>query len=381
MNRCPSLTRSLLLGVASMLAAACTQTVGEEGVEQAEQTVVGGTEAAASAWPGTVALYSNGEQICGGALIADTWVLTAGHCIDSSRTNGGISNVVIGRQRLSSGGGESIAVKKATVHPGFSMRTLDNDIALLQLAKKSTSPRVKLIRADQAAAIAAGTNVTVVGWGLERETSWQTSDVLRQVTLPVISNSQCRSYRYYEAVTDKQICAGYPAGGKDACQGDSGGPLYAQIGGETVDVGIVSWGIGCARSNSPGVYTRISSYLSWIAQATGGAAGSSDGGAGTSASGDAEEQGVTESGVVKKGQSAAYAYDVPAGTYDIVLSGDGDADLYVRKNAAPTAASYDCRPYLEGSSESCKVTFSSAGRLYVNVVGYAATTTYSLAIQ
>lgn len=380
MNRHPSLTRSLLLGVASMLVAACTQVVGEEGVEQAEQTVVGGTQAAANTWPGTVALFSNGEQICGGALVADAWVLTAGHCIDSSRTNGGISNVVIGRQRLSSGGGESIAVKKAFPHPGFSMRTLDDDIALLQLSKKSTSPRVKLIRADQAAAIAAGTTVTVVGWGLETESGWQTSDVLRQVSLPVISNSQCRSYRNYGAVTDNQICAGYPAGGKDACQGDSGGPLYAQIGGETVDVGVVSWGIGCARANSPGVYTRISSYLSWIAQTTGGAAASGEG-AGTSTSADTDEQGVTESGVVKNGQSAAYAYDAPAGTYDIVLSGDGDADLYVRKNAAPTSSAYDCRPYKEGSNESCKVTLSSAGKLYVSVVGYAATSNYTLEIR
>ena len=43
--------------------------------------------------------------------------------------------------------------------------------------------------------------------------------------------------------------------GKDACQGDSGGPLYDKE--NDVLVGIVSWGMGCAHSQYPGVYASI----------------------------------------------------------------------------------------------------------------------------
>lgn len=61
------------------------------------------------------------------------------------------------------------------------------------------------------------------------------------------------------------LCAGYTSGGKDACQGDSGGPL---VSGST-QVGIVSWGRGCAAANYPGVYASVASLRSWIQSATG----------------------------------------------------------------------------------------------------------------
>jgi hypothetical protein len=86
-----------------------------------------------------------------------------------------------------------------------------------------------------------------------------------------------------------------------------------------------------------------------------------------------------ESGTVARAAEKAYAYDVPAGTYTITLSGDGDADLYVKKNAPAAAGTYDCRPYLGGSAEKCTVTFAEAGKLNVMVRGYAATSTYKVA--
>jgi hypothetical protein len=64
-----------------------------------------------------------------------------------------------------------------------------------------------------------------------------------------------------------QICAGYDGGAHDSCQGDSGGPLVTRDSeGCPYQVGVVSWGIGCARAKYYGVYTRLSAEADWIRQ-------------------------------------------------------------------------------------------------------------------
>ncbi|MBX3264011.1 MAG: PPC domain-containing protein [Labilithrix sp.] len=85
-----------------------------------------------------------------------------------------------------------------------------------------------------------------------------------------------------------------------------------------------------------------------------------------------------ESGSVARNEEKAYSYDAPAGTYTIVLSGTGDADLYVKKNAPAAARVYDCRPYKNGSAETCEVTFDVPGKLHVMVRGYAASSTFTV---
>jgi secreted trypsin-like serine protease len=270
----PAAAAAAVVVIASLSTVACTQDAAqEEKVEANAAEIVGGTEAIAGSWPGTVALYFGNSQGCGGALIADSWVVTAGHCIlRPNAANGGINKVVINRHRLSqTTAGETRTVNQVIRHASFSP-DLDNDIALLHLSQPSSAPKVKLITKQQGTLVAAGANVTVVGWGNTSEAGGS-SDVLRQVTIPVISNTQCKTYANYNDVTNNMICAAQSTGGKDSCQGDSGGPLFQTINGQKTQVGIVSWGIGCARPNAPGVYTRLSNYIDWIAQKTNGAVG------------------------------------------------------------------------------------------------------------
>jgi len=107
----------------------------------------------------------------------------------------------------------------------------------------------------------AGKSLTVSGWGARSE-GGRPPTTLHAVRVPGISNYQCR--RSYRSITDAMICAGETRGGVDSCQGDSGGPLTYTSGGSTYVVGVVSWGRGCARPDYPGVYSRVTSALSWI---------------------------------------------------------------------------------------------------------------------
>ena len=89
---------------------------------------------------------------------------------------------------------------------------------------------------------------------------------------------------------------------------------------------------------------------------------------------------VTDKATLTTGGWKTYGpYNVAAGsTLNAVMTGNGDADLYVRTGAAPTLTSHDCRPYLDGSGESCGVV--GPGQVFVSVNGYAATSTYDLRI-
>lgn len=90
----------------------------------------------------------------------------------------------------------------------------------------------------------------------------------------VLPQSECRNGTTYRPgqITDNMMCAGYISeGGKDACSGDSGGPLqttFDEQPGQYQLAGIVSWGVGCARPQSPGVYTRVNQYLRWLGSNT-----------------------------------------------------------------------------------------------------------------
>jgi hypothetical protein len=81
---------------------------------------------------------------------------------------------------------------------------------------------------------------------------------------------------------------------------------------------------------------------------------------------------------VAKNETKRYTtIDLAPGKYTFTLAHNpaapgGDADLYVRVGAAPTASTYDCRPYASGSAETCEVTLASTQKVFVNVVGYSA---------
>ncbi|KAK4321020.1 hypothetical protein Pmani_008128 [Petrolisthes manimaculis] len=93
--------------------------------------------------------------------------------------------------------------------------------------------------------------------------------ILQEVALNLITTGSCASQVTIPDDQNQVVCALTP--NKDTCQGDSGGPLVVQLcDGRWAQIGITSYGVGCARPNNPGVYAKVPFFTDWISSKTGG---------------------------------------------------------------------------------------------------------------
>nr|CAD7454320.1 unnamed protein product [Timema tahoe] len=259
-------------------------------------------------WPWHAAILEKPDDlyVCGASLLDESWVLTAAHCVDDySASKGASLKVRLGEHDVTTNQEalrhEEYDVASVVPYPGFNNGTLAHDIALVRLRH----PAKRRANIDVVCVPKQGSSHSVV---------------LKEIPVPLWHNSECQSALRQQfgqdyVLPDTSLCAG--AEGRDACdgqpanelyrlsgrcvlanivptfanrgcyvvslvkpptvnlsfldqshyfliQGDGGGPLVCEKGGQWYQVGLVSFGIGCGRRNTPGVYTRVAMYQQWI---------------------------------------------------------------------------------------------------------------------
>lgn len=286
--------------------------------------IVGGSVARIEDWPGKAVIRLRSEvgegvsyYFCGGTAIAPNWVLTAGHCVpyyldtpltemetpDGAWVDAELQ-VVIGAEDLRAVRQDQVfPIRRIVLHPRYedgvrealtlrSIAAQDRrleelpgeigfDIALIELDRLYDGPLMRLSPAIELDPL-PDERVRVAGFGAQQEglqayapdrwfrddlggQAWAGARELLEAKVVTIDPLSCERRYPGSLISDGQVCAGLPVGGKDSCQGDSGGPLVLRdVDGCPVQVGVVSWGQGCGRGGYYGVYTRVSENVDWI---------------------------------------------------------------------------------------------------------------------
>ncbi|KAK2500915.1 hypothetical protein MC885_018127 [Smutsia gigantea] len=235
-------------------------------VTRAHGRIVGGSPAPMGAWPWLVRLQLGGQPLCGGVLVAASWVLTAAHCF------AGAQNELLWTVTLAEGPqgeqAEEVPVNRVLPHPKFDPQTFHNDLALVQLwtPVRPTGAARPVCLPQGPREPPAGTTCAIAGWGALFEDGPE-AEAVREARVPLLSTDTCKRALGPGLRPSSMLCAGYLVGGIDSCQGDSGGPLTCSEPGprpREVLYGVTSWGDGCGEPGKPGVYTRVAVFRDWL---------------------------------------------------------------------------------------------------------------------
>jgi len=240
--------------------------------------VIGGTNANRGEFPWQLSQQRQGgggawSHSCGASLLSATRGLSAAHCLDGAAAS--IIRVIAGlHDRSNTAGTQTANAARNVLHTGYNngQATFANDIAIIHFSSSistGTGIAFATLPANNNNNF-AGVSCVISGWG--RTSSSNTlPDTLQKASIGVVTTAQCTTYlRGVGNAWDSHICLYDTANNIGSCNGDSGGPLNCPLSGSTVVAGVTSWGVSTALGNClqtyPSVYTRTSTYLTWISQ-------------------------------------------------------------------------------------------------------------------
>lgn len=360
--------------------------------------IVGGGAATFGEQRWITSLQLDGGHFCGASLIHERWLVTAAHCVQGLVAQNVMPDAWVGGNDLrNEAQGIRRGVDRIFIHNRYNPNNFNYDIALLRLDEAVTSIEPVEIATAQVMGnqAAAGQSMTVSGWGSLSETG-ASPNALHDVTIPRVTRRRCNAPAAYNGgVTSVMLCAGLPQGGKDACQGDSGGPMWLDVNGQDVVVGAVSWGVGCARANKYGVYTRLVSFRNWIEQTANitlpSTTTTSPNNTPTtdnctqnpnqppSTSGESSQETETYTytySAMAKNETEMLRLSLPEGLSEVVietLGGQGDLDLYLSRGVQPTTFSYEHTSRTPDSVERIRIQNPAAGDWYLLAHAWSAT--------
>jgi trypsin len=185
-------------------------------------------------------------------------ILTAAHC--AGRFN---DQVLVSAERKNYPVGGAVyrkTLSQMVYHPYHRDGTYEYDFMMFRI-EPVEGYESKLVQLNGDPGLPAeGEMLKVIGMGYLRE-GGPTSEVLNHVNVKTFSQTSCVAAYGSRILPQAMFCAGWPTGGYDSCDGDSGAPILNSL---MQQVGLVSFGSGCARGDRPGVYARISAAKQWI---------------------------------------------------------------------------------------------------------------------